>query len=85
MSLERCPKCNREVLPQQSVCNNCGAKLTDDSIKKINSIYKSSNISTLVYLGILFIGAMIYGFFNWILAVIVVVVLFAVALYFKFR
>ncbi|MEE0934096.1 MAG: hypothetical protein U0L42_00335 [Methanobrevibacter sp.] len=42
-------------------------------------------MATLVYLAILFIGALIYGFVNWILAVIVVVVLFAIVLFLKFK
>ena len=85
MRVQRCPKCNKILNPQEPVCSNCGFKVKNHDIGRINTIYHSSNVATLIYLAILFIGALIYGFFNWILAVIVVVVLFAIVLYFKFK
>ena len=85
MSIQRCPKCNKILNPQEPVCSNCGTKVRNNDIGRINSIYHSSNVATLIYLAILMIGAMIYGFVNWILAVVVVVVLFAVVIYFKFK
>lgn len=84
MPVQRCPKCNKILSPQESVCSNCGTKLNNHDIGRINSIYHSSNVATLIYLAILFIGALLYGFVNWIVAVIVVVVLFAIVIYLKF-
>ena len=85
MNQERCPKCNKILNPQEPVCSSCGAKVKNNDIGRINSIYHSSNVATLIYLAILVIGAFIYGFFNWILAVIVMAVLFAIVIFFKFK
>lgn len=84
MAIERCPKCNKILSPQESICSNCGAKLDNHTIGRINSIYHKSNVITLIYLAIFFITALIYGFFNWILALIVFVILIAISVYFIF-
>lgn len=85
MSQERCPKCNKILNPQEPVCSSCGAKVKNNDIGRINSIYHSSNVATLIYMAILVIGAFIYGFFDWILALIAMAVMFSFVLYFKFR
>ena len=85
MSVQRCPKCNKILSPQESVCANCGCKLDNHDIGRINSIYHSSNVATLMYLGILTVGAFLYGFVNWMAAVAVMAALFAVVIYFKFK
>lgn len=85
MSVERCPNCNKIISPQEKICANCGFKLDNNSIGRINSIYHKSNIGVLIYLAIFLLGALIYAFVNWILAIVVVVVLFAVSLYLLFR
>lgn len=85
MSQERCPKCNKILNPQEPVCSSCGAKVKNNDIGRINSIYHSSNVATLIYMAILVIGAFIYGFFDWISALIAMAVMFSFVLYFKFR
>lgn len=52
MSMQRCPKCNKILSPQESVCSNCGARLDNHAIGRINSIYRKSNGITLIYLAI---------------------------------
>ena len=84
MAIERCPKCNKILSPQESICSNCGAKLDNHTIGRINSIYHKSNVITLIYLAIFFITALIYGFVNWILALIVFVILIVISVYFIF-
>lgn len=84
MAIQRCPKCNKILSPQESVCSNCGAKLDNHAIGRINSIYHKSNVITLIYLAIFFVTALIYGFVNWILAAIVFVVLIAISVYLIF-
>ena len=84
MSVERCPKCNKILSPQESVCSSCGAKVNNHDIGRINAIYSSSNVATLIYMGILLIGALLFGFVNGIVAVVVVVILFALVIYLKF-
>ncbi len=85
MPVQRCPKCNKILSPQESVCANCGTKLNNHDIGRINSIYHFSNVATLIYIAILFIGALLYGFVNWIVAIVVVVLLFSAVLYLKFK
>lgn len=85
MTVERCPKCNKILSPQETRCSNCGAKLNNNTIRKINSIYHKSNVATLAYFIIFLISALIYAFVNWILAVIVGVVLFVVLVYFYYK
>ena len=85
MSVQRCPKCNKILSPQESVCTGCGCRLDNHDIGRINSIYRSSNVATLIYLAILFTGALVYGFVNWMAAVVVMIALFAVVLYFRFK
>ena len=85
MSMQRCPKCNKILSPQESICSECGAKVDNHTIARINNIYHKSNVATLLYFGIFLISALIYAFVNWILAVIVAVILFAVLIYFTFR
>lgn len=84
MKAERCPKCNKILSPQESICSNCGAKLDNKTIKKVNSIYHKSNVATFAYLGIFLIAALIYVFVNWVLALIVGVGLFILLLYLTF-
>ena len=84
MSVQRCPKCNKILSPQESICSNCGVKVDNKNIVQINEIYHSSNVSTLIFFLILFIGALLYGFVNWVVAVVVTLILFGVAIYFKF-
>lgn len=84
MSVQRCPKCNKILSPQESRCSNCGAKLDNKNIVQINDIYHSSNITTLIFFAILFIGALLYGFVNWVVAVVVTVILFSIVVYLKF-
>ena len=85
MSVDRCPNCNKIISPQERICSNCGFKLDNNSIGRINSIYHKSNIAVFVFLIIFLIGALIYAFFNWVLAIAVVVILMAVSLYILFK
>lgn len=85
MSVDRCPNCKKIISPQERVCANCGFKLDNKSINRINSIYRKSNIAVLIYFLIFFIGALIYAFVNWVLAIAVVVVLFSLSIYLIFR
>ena len=85
MSPQRCPKCNKILSPQETRCSNCGAKLDNHAIKRINSIYHSSNVATLLFLLVFFIGALIYAFVNWIAAIIVVVALVALLVFIKIK
>jgi len=50
MKVDRCPNCNKIISPQETVCSNCGAKLDNRSVKRINSIYHRSNVATFAYL-----------------------------------
>lgn len=84
MPMQRCPKCNKILSPQESVCTSCGARVNNHDIGRINSIYHSSNVATLVFLLIFFIGALLYAFVHWIVAVVAIVVLAAVFIYFRF-
>lgn len=83
--MQRCPKCNKILSPQESICSNCGAKLDNHTIARINNIYRKSNVATLAYFCIFLISALIYAFVNWILALIVAAVLFALLLYLTFK
>ena len=82
MAIERCPKCNKIISPQESVCSNCGAKIDNHMIARINSIYRKSNVATIVYLLIFLVTTLIFGFVNQILALIVFVVLIGLSIYF---
>jgi len=82
MAIERCPKCNKIISPQESVCSNCGAKIDNHMIARINSIYRKSNVATIVYLLIFLVTTLIFGFINQILALIVFVVLIGLSIYF---
>ena len=62
MKVDRCPDCNKIISPQETVCSNCGAKLDNRSVKRINSIYHRSNVATFAYLIIFLIAALIYSF-----------------------
>ncbi|MBP3792038.1 MAG: hypothetical protein ILA26_08405 [Methanobrevibacter sp.] len=84
MPVQRCPKCNKILSPQESVCANCGASVNNHDIGRINSIYHTSNISTLLFLLIFFIVALIYGFMGIVPAIIVAVVLIAFLVYTRF-
>lgn len=84
MSIQRCPNCNKILSPQESRCSNCGAKLDNKNIVQINDIYHSSNVATLYFFAILFIGALLYGFVNWMVAITVTIFLLAIFLYFRF-
>lgn len=84
MKVDRCPDCNKIISPQETVCSNCGAKLDNRSVKRINSIYHRSNVATFAYLIIFLIAALIYSFFNWVLSVVVGVGLFIIMVYFTF-
>ena len=84
MSVERCPKCNKIISPQEKQCSNCGAKLNNKTIVQINDIYKSSNIVTLILFLLFFIWALLYAFVNWIIATVVVGILAILLIYFKF-
>lgn len=84
MPVQRCPKCNKILSPQESVCANCGAKVNNHDIGRINSIYHTSNISTLLFLLIFFIVALIYGFMGIVPAIIVAVFLIAILVYTRF-
>ena len=85
MEAERCPKCNKILSPQERRCSNCGAKLDNNSIGKINSIYHKSNVVTLIYMAIIFIGALLYGFVNWIAAAVFVAVAIIAMFYFSLK
>lgn len=85
MPIQRCPKCNKILSPQESVCANCGAKLNNHDIGRINAIYRSSNITTLFFLLIFFVVALVYGFVGLIPAIIVAVVLIALLIFFRVR
>ncbi len=85
MSMQRCPKCNKILSPQESVCVNCGTKVDNHTIARINSIYHSSNIATLLFLGVFFVGALVYAFVNWIAAIIAVVILVVVLVLIKLK
>ncbi len=84
MPVQRCPKCNKILSPQESVCSSCGTKVNNHDIGRINSIYHSSNIATLWFLLTFFIGALTYAFVNWILAIIVMVIMALIFVYLKF-
>lgn len=84
MPVQRCPKCNKILSPQESVCANCGAKLNNHDIGRINAIYHSSNITTLLFLLIFFIVALTYGFVGIVPAVIVAIVLILLLVYLRF-
>ena len=84
MVIQRCPKCNKILNPQEPVCSNCGAKVNNHDIGRINSIYHSSNVATLVYISIFFIAALLYGFVSWIAAVAFVAVAAFIVIYLKF-
>ena len=81
MVIERCPKCNKILSPQESVCSNCGAKLDNHMIGRINSLYRKSNIATIIYLLIILVSALIFGFVNQIIGIIVFVALIALSVY----
>lgn len=85
MSIQRCPNCNKILSPRESRCSNCGAKLDNKNIVQINDIYHSSNATLyFFFFAILFIGALLYGFVNWMVAITVTIFLLAIFLYFRF-
>ncbi|WP_295112422.1 zinc ribbon domain-containing protein [uncultured Methanobrevibacter sp.] len=85
MSVERCPHCNKILSPQESVCSNCGKKVKNPNIGKINSIYHKSNVATLIFFAVFLVVALIYAFVDWILAIIVGVVLMGLFMYLIFK
>ncbi|MBQ2637018.1 MAG: hypothetical protein IJG09_10065 [Methanobrevibacter sp.] len=84
MSVQRCPKCNKILSPQESRCSNCGAKLDNNNIVQINDIYHSSNVTTLIFFALFFIWALLFGFVNWMVATAVTLILLVIVVYFKF-
>ncbi|MBQ9025093.1 MAG: DUF2116 family Zn-ribbon domain-containing protein [Methanobrevibacter sp.] len=71
MKAERCPNCNKIISPHERICSNCGEKLNNQTINKMNNIYHTSNIATLWFFLFFFIWAVLFALFDWIIATVI--------------
>ncbi|MBR0270718.1 MAG: zinc-ribbon domain-containing protein [Methanobrevibacter sp.] len=85
MKAERCPNCNKIISPHERICSNCGEKLNNQTINKMNNIYHRSNVATLWFFLFFLLWAIIFAFSNWIYATIITAILVVLLIYYKNR